>query len=102
MQHVCSFSSGLAGMGHQFKRTRHISGLNDGDKWFLPDFHLYYALRNHPYNCNTVQEMLQRITKDKMVDTFIKVSLPSADGPQSITSQLWCCVAGCDGARVLL
>ena len=50
----------------------------------------------------SIDLMLQRIIKDKMVDTFIKVSLPTADGPQSMTTQLWCCVAGCDGARVLL
>ena len=102
MQHVCSFAAGLAGMGAKLTRTRRISGLNDGDKWFLPAFHLYYALRDNPYNCSTVQDMLQRIIKDKMVDTFIKVSLPTADGPPSITTQLWCCVAACDGARVLL
>jgi hypothetical protein len=102
MQHVCSLGAGLAGMAHSLKKTKKISGLNDGEKLFLPEFHLYYALRNDPYNCNTVQDMLQRITKDKMVDTFIKVSLPTADGPQSMTTQLWCCVAGCDGSRVLL
>ena len=102
MQHVCSFGAGLASMGAKLTRTRRISGLNDGDKWFLPEFHLYYALRTNPYNRNTVQEMLQQIIKDKMVDTFIKVSLPTADGPPSITTQLWCCVAACDGARVLL
>jgi hypothetical protein len=102
MQHVCSFCAGHAAMADKLKRTRRIPGLNDGDKWIMPTWHLFHALRNAPYNCITVADMLQRIIKDKMVDTFIKVSLPTADGPQSMTTQLWCCVAGCDGARVLL
>ena len=89
-------------MADKLKRTRRIPGLNDGDKWIMPTWHLFHYLRNAPYNCITVADMLQRIIKDKMVDTFIKVSLPTADGPQSMTTQLWFCVAGCDGARVLL
>ena len=102
MQHVCSFSAGLPAMADKLKRTRRISGLNEGDKWIMPTFHLYHALRNAPYNCITAPDMLQRIKNDEMVETYIKVRLPTADGPQAFTTQLWCCVAACDAARVLL
>ena len=44
MQHVCSLGAGLAGMAHSLKKTKKISGLNDGEKLFLPEFHLYYVM----------------------------------------------------------
>jgi len=67
------FCAGHAAMADKLKRTRRIPGLNDGDKWIMPTWHLFLALRNAPYKCITVADMLQRIIKDKMVDTFIKV-----------------------------
>ena len=87
MQHVCSFSAGLAAMADKLKRTRRISGLNEGDKWIMPTFHLYHALRNAPYNCITAPDMLQRIKNDEMVETYIKVRLPtgsSRGGPTQV------------------
>ena len=100
MRPVCSYSAGLTAMAS--KKTRRIPGLNDGDKYIMPTFYLYHALRNPPYNCTTVPDMQQRIKKDEMIDTYIKVRLPTADGLQSISTQLWCCLAACDGSRVLL